>query len=47
MLPIRSPTKEEIIETLVRYQNEEELTDRELWILEEYGDEKDEFEFFE
>jgi len=36
---------EEIIEALVRYQKGEELTDRDLWILEEYGEEEpDEFE---
>ena len=45
MLSIRNPTKEEIIETLIRYQNGEELTDRDLWILEGYEDEElDEFE---
>ncbi len=45
MLSIRNPTKGEIIEALVRYQNGDDLTDRELWILEEYGDgEVDEFE---
>ncbi len=48
MLSIRSPTRQEIIEALVRYQNGEELTDRELWILEEYEEEEtDEFELFE
>ncbi len=35
----------EIIEALMRYQNGEELTDRDLWILEEHGEDKsDEFE---
>ncbi len=48
MLSIRNPTREEIIEALLRYQNGEELTDRELWILEEYGDDEvDEFEIEE
>ena len=45
MLSIRNPTREEILEALVRYQNGEELTDRDLWILEGYeDDESDEFE---
>ena len=44
MLSIRNPTKEEILEALIRYQNGEELTDRDLWILEGYEDEVDEFE---
>ncbi len=45
MLSIRNPTKGEIIEALIRYQNGEELTDRDLWILEECEDEEfDEFE---
>jgi len=30
------PSKEEIIEALIRLQNEEELTDREIWILKEF-----------
>ena len=48
MLSIRKPDKEEILEVLVRSQNCEELTDRELWILDEYGDDEfDEFEDFE
>ena len=47
MLSIKNATKEEIIEALVRYQNGEELTDRDLWILEEFGEEGDEFELFE
>ena len=48
MLSIRNPTREEIIEVLVRYQNGEELTDRDLWILEGYDDEEvDEFEDLE
>ena len=45
MFSIRKPDKGEIIEALVRYQNGEDLTDRDLWILEEYGEEEsDEFE---
>ena len=39
---------EEIIEALVKYQNGEELTDRDLWILKEHKEDKsDEFELFE
>ncbi len=45
MLSIRKANKGEIIEALVRYQNGEDLTDRDLWILEEYGD--DETDWFE
>jgi len=45
MLSIRKANMEEIIEALMRYQNGEELTDRDLWILEEHGEDKsDEFE---
>ncbi len=32
-MEIQQPSKEEIIEALNRLQNEEELTDREIWIL--------------
>lgn len=47
MFSIRNPTREEIIEAIIRLENREELTDRELWILEEYGDDEvDEFEEF-
>ncbi len=42
MLSIRKPDKGEIIEALVRYQNGEELTDRDIWILEGYEDEESE-----
>ena len=35
---------EEILEALVRYQNGEELSDRDLWILEEYDNECEESE---
>ncbi len=48
MLSIRKVSMEEIIEALVKYQNGEELTDRDLWILKEHKEDKsDEFELFE
>ena len=45
MLPIPLSLLQEILEALIKHQNGEELSDRDLWILEEYGDEEsDEFE---
>ena len=45
MLSIRKPDKHEILEALCRLENGEELTDRDIWILDEYGD--DELDGFE
>ena len=37
---IQLPTAEEIIDALHSAENEHELTDRELWILQEFGGDK-------
>ena len=34
---IQSPSRREILNAMLSYENGEELTDRELWILEEFG----------
>ena len=38
MFSIRKPDKHEILEALCRLENGEELTDRDIWILDEYTD---------
>jgi len=43
MLSIRKPNKHEILEALCRLENGEELTDRDIWILDEYTDELEDF----
>ena len=43
MLSIRKPDKHEILEALCRLENGEELTDRDIWILDEYTDEFEDF----
>jgi len=37
MLKIQFPTKKELIDAINSADNEDELTDRELWILSEFG----------
>ena len=43
MLSIRKPDKHEILEALCRLENGEELTNRDIWILDEYTDEFEDF----
>ena len=43
MLSIRKPHRHEILEALCRLENGEELTDRDIWILDEYTNEPENF----
>ncbi len=46
IMTVEKPSLDEILEAKICLENEEELTDRQIWILSEFDNEEHEFEYF-